>query len=90
MHHLFEMTNQGQHRQYGFPDYPLILFAGLTNLEVGGMPVLIDKTKIGKQGHLLNISIDHGMECRAILDLRRLRIPIHKQVEMIEYETQSS
>lgn len=88
VHHLLEVTHQGQHGQHGFDNHALVPLAPLANPEVFRVPVFLDKAFITEQHHLGGIAFCDPLKGAAIVDVGRGYLPIHDQTQMVEHETQ--
>ena len=88
VHHLFEMTNQGQHGEHRFDNHARIPLASLANPDIIRMPVLLDKALITEQYHPSGIALGNFLKGAAVVDIGRVDPPIHDQTQMIEHKTQ--
>ena len=88
VHHLLEMTHQGQHGQHRFDNHACVPLAPLANLDIFGMPVLFDKAFVGEQHHLGGIPLGYLLKGAAIIDVGRVHLPIYDETQMIEHKTQ--
>ena len=88
VHHLLEMTNQGQHGEHRFDNHARIPLASLANPDIFGMPVLLDKALITEQHHPSGIALGNLLKGAAVVDISRVDLPIHDQTQMIEHKTQ--
>ena len=88
MHHLLEVTDQGQHGECGFYDHAIVPFPALTDAQVLRMPIFLLEASIGEDhgltGHLLYYCLERG----AIVDIGGVAIPVHDQTLMILQQTQ--
>jgi hypothetical protein len=51
------------------------------------MPILLFKTGIRKNNHVIGQLIDEVLKGAAIVDIRRVAVPTHNQPQMMEHIT---
>ena len=88
MHHLLEMADRREHRQYCLNEHPLIPFTPLAQAQVVWMPVGFVKALVGKDHHLLSSLLYHLLEGAAVMDVGGITAPVHDQAQVIEQEAE--
>ena len=88
MHHLLEMTDQGQHRQRSLNDHAIIPLAALADTQMLRVPIFLREAGIGKHHGLPRDLVDNGLEGTAIIDVRGVTVPVDDQAQMVLQQTQ--
>ena len=88
MSNLLEMADRCQHRQDSLDDHAAVPLATLADLEVGRMPVLLLKSFITEDHHLVGHAVNQVLESRSVVDIGCVTGPIDDQAEMIDQITQ--
>jgi len=87
MHHLLEVTDQRQHREYRFDKHAVLPLAALTQFEVGWIPLRSMEAGVAQDNHPLfklpNLPLK-GIVC----DIGRGTRPGHHQPPLIQQQTE--
>jgi hypothetical protein len=87
MHHFLEMAHQSQPRQRRFEHHAVVPFATLAQPQVVRMSPLLGKAYVGKDNHVIEDTFDNVLKGRAIIDIRRVTIPVDDQAQMVLQQT---
>lgn len=84
--HALEVADIGEHGEHGFDDHADIPFPAFAKTQVGGMPIVLRKTGIGKDDHIVAEFVDQVLKRSAIMDIRSVTLPIDDAAQMVKHE----
>src|SRR6266699_7345698 len=87
MHHLFEMADERQHREYRLHQHPVLPLTTLTQFEIRGIARRGMEAGITQDNHLL-LTLPNQPLKRVIRDIGRVTGPPHDQPPLIEQQTE--
>ena len=87
MHHLFEMADERQHREYRLHEHPVLPLPALTQFEIRGIALRGMEAGITQDNHLL-LTLPNQPLKRVIGDIGRVACPPHDQPPLIEPQTE--
>src|SRR6266567_3129579 len=87
MHHLFEMADERQHREYRLHEHTVLPLAALTQFEIRGIALRGMEAGITQDNHLL-LTLPNQPLKRVIRDIGRVTGPPHDQPPLIEQQTE--
>src|SRR5256886_2966851 len=89
MHHLFEMADEREHREYRLHEHTVLPLTALTQFEIRGIALRGMEAGITQDNHLL-LTLPNQPLKRVIRDIGGGTRPPHDQPPLIEQQTESA
>ena len=83
MHHLFEVTDEGQHREHRLNQHAVVPLAAATELEILGITRSRMEAGVAEDEHLL-FELAHQRLESVVSDVGGIAIPGHHEAERVQ------
>ena len=84
MARTLEVTDVSQHRENDLNDHPDVPLAAPTQAQIGGMPIDLFESGVGKDEHVVSRLIYQTLEGATIVNISRVTGPTDDQAQVID------